>query len=103
MKAMSQNFSVHQEDISTKAAGTAIIAQPCRVFVITVSHEGAGDAVVSLSNSSSSYSNSARVEKVVLTDEKKTHTITYPTGKYLSAGLSATCNLSSIDISVTYE
>lgn len=99
---MSQNFSAYQEDVSTLAAGSTIIGQPCRVYTITVSHEGAGDPIVSFSNSEG-YDTNERVEKVVLTDEIKTHTITYPTGKYFSVGLSATSNLAGVDVGVTYE
>lgn len=100
--ALSQNFSAYQEDVSTLAAGSTIIAQPCRVYSITFCLEGAGDATVSVSNSDG-YVQANRVEKVVLCDEKKTHTITYPTGKYFSTGLSATSNLAGVDVSVTYE
>lgn len=102
MIGMSQNFSAYKEDVSTLADGSTIIAQPCRVYTITFALEGAGDATISISNSEG-YSSTSRVEKVVLTDEKKTHTITYPTGKFFSVGLSVTSNLAGVDVGVTYE
>jgi hypothetical protein len=102
MIAMSQNNSAYQEDVSTLAAGSTIVAQPCRVYTMTFALEGAGDATISVSNSEG-YAVASRVLKVVLTDEMKTHTVTFPTGKYFSTGVSATSNLAGVDVSVTYE
>jgi len=102
MGVLTQNFSTFKEDVSTLGVGSTIISQPCRVYEITFSTEGAGDSIISFSNSEE-YDTSKRYGKVVLTDEKKTHTITYPTGKYFSTGLSATSNLAGVDVAVTYE
>ncbi|MCK9370335.1 hypothetical protein M0R04_10545 [Candidatus Dojkabacteria bacterium] len=102
MNAISQNFSAFQEDVSTLAAGSTIVAQPCRVFSITATVEADGDPIISISDSEG-YNPTYRFEKIVLSAETKTHTITYPTGKYCARGVSATSNRASVDISVIYE
>lgn len=85
------------------AAGTAIIARPCTVWSITVTTDTAGDGVMSFSNHATTFTNSAQVDKVILTDEIKTFQLVYPKGLYLSAGLTATANKASMNVSVTYD
>jgi hypothetical protein len=102
MGVMSQNFSEYVEDIAVVAPGSTVVSQPCRVYSMTFSIEGAGDAVISVSNSQG-YDNAYRVEKVVLTSTNKTFEIIYPTGKFFSSGVSAISNLGSVDVGVTFE
>jgi hypothetical protein len=101
--SISQGNSKHSEDISVLAAGTSIIGRPCTVWTITVTTDTAGDGAVSFSNHAAAFSNTAQVDKVVLTDEIKTFQLVYPKGLYLSAGLTATANKSSMNVSVTYD
>jgi len=101
--SLAQGNTAYNEDISVLAAGTAIIGRPCTVWTITVTTDTAGDGAVSFSNHATAFSNTAQVDKVVLTDEVKTFQLVYPKGLYLSAGLTATANKASMNVSVTYD
>jgi len=93
----------YQEDVSTLAAGTELIAYPCIVYSITISKEADGDAVVSFSDSASAYDTDERCAKLVTTGEQHTEHIAYPRGLTLDSGLCATSNLASVDVTITYE
>ena len=95
--------NVYQEDVSTLAAGSAIIAYPCVVFSIIASMEGDGDAVINIANHATTYSQANRIEQICLTNEAHTVQLTYLSGKPFSAGLTATCNKAGVDLSITYE
>ena len=73
-KSLPQGNTGYQEDVSTGASGTTLVGQPCVIWTITVSIESDNDAIVSFSNSEG-YDTNYRIEKVVLTAEKKTHTM----------------------------
>lgn len=94
--------NAYSEDIAVTATGTAIVNVDCVVYAVTVSLEGAGDAIISIS-SGSSYSSSNRTDKVVLTDEIHTVQLVFPEGKRMDGGISATSNKAGVDIGVTYE
>jgi hypothetical protein len=105
-----KNISVNQktkfqEDIKTSGGGTNLISVPCVVWNLTVSREAAtGVAVVSLSDSSSTYSSTNKVLEVIVSGPAQpTHSISFPKGLYLKNGLTAISNLTSVDISVVYD
>ena len=93
----------YQKDISTLAAGTELIGYPCLVHEITITSDAAGDASVSISNSTTSYSSSTRLAKINATDEQQTKQLVYPKGKLFSSGVSAVANKASVDIAITFE
>lgn len=93
----------YQADISTATSGTELIAVPCTVYDITVVSDAAGDASVSFSNTTSSYSNTYRLAKTKTTDERQTVQLIFPKGKKFSNGLCAVANKASVDVFVTYE
>lgn len=92
----------YQEDISTLAAGTNLIGHPCVVKNIQVTIEADGDAIVSFADGLT-YTTANRVLKVVTSAENKTISLDFGEGKPFSTGLSATSNLASVDVSITYE
>jgi len=94
--------SKYQEDISTLAAGTEVIGEPCTVREITVTSDTAGVAVLNISDSSSSYDSTSRVIKVVINGQG-TQQLTFPKGKFFSSGLCAVSNKSSINVAVSYD
>ena len=100
--SLSQGNTAYQEDISTLAAGTVLVAKPCVVWKIIVSLEASSVAVVNFANDDTSYSNANRVMKVVI-NGPTTIPLTFPKGLYLSDGLAATSNLASVDIMVVYD
>ena len=93
----------YQADVAVLAAGTELVGYPCVVFDITVAADEAGDCNISFSNSTSSYSNSTRLLKVITTDENHTVHLSFPKGKVFSSGLCAKANKGSVDVSVTFE
>ena len=95
--------NAYQEDISVLAAGTNILSIPVVVWSITITKDIAADAVVSISDSSGNYSQSARVEKVRLTDESPSIQLTYEGGKKFLNGVAAISNAPSVDVAITYE
>jgi hypothetical protein len=103
MKTVLTTKNAYKEDVSTKAAGSALVAYPCVVYSITASAEQAGDSVVNIANHATTYSQTNRIEQICLTDEQHTVQLVYPNGKIFSAGLVATCNKSGVDLSVTFE
>lgn len=94
--------TVHSEDISVGASGTAIITRPCTIWDMTVSIEGAVTAIVNFSNNSDGYNATYRIKKVVVNGPQTIH-LTFPKGWYLSTGLSAVANNGSVDVDVTYD
>ena len=100
--SLTQGNTKYQEDISTLAAGTALVAGPCVVWKMVVSLEVSGVAIVNFANDDTSYSNANRVLKVVI-NGPTTIPLTFPKGLYLSDGLSATSNLASVDVTIIYD
>lgn len=94
--------SGYREDVPNNPTGVTLVSRPCVVWEITVAVEADGDAVVSFSDSIL-YDGDARKIKAVTSAEQKTIQLVYPKGKYFATGLSATSNIASVDVSVTYD
>lgn len=95
--------NVYQADISTLAAGTELIGLPCIVWEITIVSDAAGDASVSFSDTTTSYTSASRVVKAKTTDETQTVHLVFPKGKRFTSGVCATANKASVDVAITYE
>jgi hypothetical protein len=93
----------YHSNISQLIAGTEIVGIPITIHSITVAREADTDAVISFSDSITSYSSTTRFLKVVLSPEQRTHTVNYPNGLPLTYGLCATANSAGVDVSITYE
>ncbi len=100
--SLPQGNNTYQEDVSTLEAGSTLVTGPCVVWSITAAVEADGDPIISFSNSEG-YDATYRVAKIVLSTETKTVHLVFPKGLYCSTGLSATSNLASVDVSVTYD
>lgn len=90
----------YQEDLPV--IGANLIYTPCVVYSITICLEADGDAVVSFSDSQT-YDSASRVLKLVTSAENKTIHVSFPEGKKFDTGLSAISNVSSVDVSITYQ
>lgn len=93
--------SVYEEDISI-GAGTELIGHPATVWSVIVVIETSGTAVVSFSNSITSYSNATRCGKIVVSGPG-TQQVVFAKGLPVTTGLCAVSNLGSVDVMVAYE
>lgn len=92
--------SIYNEDITP--VGESILGQPCVVWSMTVSIDVPGTAIVKFYDNLSQ-DNTKVVEKVVLSSSTPTVTLSYPKGKNYLTGIFATCNASSVNVSVDYD
>jgi hypothetical protein len=94
--------NVYKEDIAVTAAGTEILGAPATIWDMTVSMEDSAVAVVNFSNSITSYDNTTRCGKVVISGPNTLHFV-FPKGRHVTTGLCATANNGSVDVRVSYD
>jgi hypothetical protein len=100
LKITSAQNKVYNEDIVM--AGETIIGGPCVIHDMTLSNDTATASIVIFSDSAT-YSSTDRCLKVNVPASTTVH-LTFPAGKPMASGLSASSSHSnSVNVAVTYD
>lgn len=97
-----QGNTAYQEDVSTLAAGSAVVTKPCVVWSIVATSDTSGVGILSISNDSATYSSANKKGKIVLSGAV-TQTVNYGKGKYFSSGVCVQANKASCNIEIIYD
>lgn len=98
-----QPNDIYKEDISTLAAGTSIVGQPCQVWQITVIGDIAQVGIIQFSDDATTYTAADRKLKIYTSTGQFVQNITFPHGLNCKKGLCATSNVAGVDVFVSYD